>query len=873
MLIVLSILVRAEQPLTDQEWSDLKEKAKNRPRAVLYDNDGDDLGYNPREAAPSIQAIMGKRTTYLNKYPVDTIIYCVSCGAFQQLFVPTKAGELADFNRSDGSNANLTTWLIQQGTDILKLQLEYARKNNMELFAEFRVNDTHDVIDTPEKPCEYFSKWKREHPELLMGSYRKQPPFATWTSYDFTHAAVREKFIAVVTEVAENYELDGIFIDLYRWLGLFKSVAWGREASPAEREMFSDMLRTIRANLERIGRQRKHPILFAIRVPDSVGYCLAIGFDWEGLMKEGVFDMVFPAGNHHLQPWGKSIELCHQYGVKCYPSIDMPMFVNLPRLSRHATESYLARVAAAKQAGADGIFYYNLFNETHVRTVMALNDEAIRYADKRYHISPIVHWRPTHNLSTGEKYNTLPELHPHVQTSLLPGMKRDFVLEFGDDLQALKKEGKPVRAIATMLADAMPDIVEISSNGKVWEPMGSTGDTHRYAVPENALLPGPNTITFRNTASSEKSTSFTIMKGDVLLKGDNQAPWRRIFPGNIGNTSPEAIVNASYQFSDTGTGVVNMIYPLDPEQKVMDITFDLQVPSSDAPEAAMVRLACGGKTEMVTFGQGKVGFLFAGKNLPFDTTQFHSYRVCLGAGKISLFAEGTLLLESPAVMDSSNASSEMRGMSIALPGMNTQSLVLGSLADAGKGVSRWKNVSMIRPAGNAQLKDFAVDVRLSPVPGPIKVEQWDAESPAGSTILSGGKYPWQTRPTVAEISIIPRTGSAKIYFSNGGMMTDITVRKDGIDFPGGIPTLPFLFSEQPQVIRLEGQNFQTKVFINDELVEIPARNVSMTLRDVPKIRDLNEKSQNVIRDSGVVAVLNGDAVIAGMRIKVFPPSK
>ena len=42
--------------------------------------------------------------------------------------------------------------------------------------------------------------------------------------------------------------------------------------------------------------------------------------------EEGVFDLVSPSCDMRLRPWSKSVELCHKYGVKCYPSIDMPSF-------------------------------------------------------------------------------------------------------------------------------------------------------------------------------------------------------------------------------------------------------------------------------------------------------------------------------------------------------------------------------------------------------------------------------------------------------------------------------------------------------------------------------------------------------------------
>ncbi len=375
-LLAALLLPLAAAELTDAQWAQMKREALERPRTVIYDNDGDDVNYHHGE--PTVEALLAKRTTWLRKYPVNTMVYCINGSTFQ-MKMPTQNGELFDCvwpedelgTDGKGKNVNAVTWLVERGLDYLQMQIDYARAYNIEIFAEFRFNDTHDACDTPEKPCPYFPRFKRQHPEFLMGSYEHQPPYATWSSYDFTHKEIRDKFVALVSEVADKYEVDGIFIDLYRWLGIFKSVAWGGTASAEETAALSEMFRRIRQATEAAGRRRGRPILLAIRCPDSLRYCRAIGFDWEGLMAEGVFDIVFPAGNNHFEPWGNSIALCHKHGVKCYPSIDMPSFQRHPYIrQRLSWPSYWGREAAAYQAGADGLFYYNMFDEFIVKDGM-----------------------------------------------------------------------------------------------------------------------------------------------------------------------------------------------------------------------------------------------------------------------------------------------------------------------------------------------------------------------------------------------------------------------------------------------------------------------------------------------------------------------
>ena len=89
ILSLLCLLVPAAE-LTDAEWAAMKKAALERPRPIIYDNDGDD--FNIHEGTPTVEALMAKRTTWLSKYPVSTISFCVNGSCFQ-MKVPTENGE------------------------------------------------------------------------------------------------------------------------------------------------------------------------------------------------------------------------------------------------------------------------------------------------------------------------------------------------------------------------------------------------------------------------------------------------------------------------------------------------------------------------------------------------------------------------------------------------------------------------------------------------------------------------------------------------------------------------------------------------------------------------------------------------------------
>ena len=94
---------------------------------------------------------------------------------------------------------------------------------------------------------------------------------------DCGRAEIREQAYRLWEDVAQRYEIDGIMLDFFRHPTLFKSAAWGKEVSDAERGSMTDVMQRTRTMTDEIGARRGRPILLAVRTPGSFGYCEGMG--------------------------------------------------------------------------------------------------------------------------------------------------------------------------------------------------------------------------------------------------------------------------------------------------------------------------------------------------------------------------------------------------------------------------------------------------------------------------------------------------------------------------------------------------------------------------------------------------------------------
>ncbi|MBM4049598.1 MAG: hypothetical protein FJ279_31265, partial [Planctomycetes bacterium] len=251
---------------SQEEMKELRKKAAHRKRRILFNNDGDDVVYECKQATP--EALLACRTTPLLGSQVDTISYCTWSSGFSHFTHNTQVGQVFECtanpvhpdNKIGGLSRNKTADFIKLGTDPLRIMVEFCKKNQIEIFWSFRMNDTHDAWGSWYGDL-LFPQLKKDHPQWLVASKEKRSRHGGWSAMDFGHKEVRDLAVKFIEEVCGNYDVDGIEMDFCRHLVYFKRPAWGEDAGQEELDQMTDMARRVREVTERAGLKRGRPML------------------------------------------------------------------------------------------------------------------------------------------------------------------------------------------------------------------------------------------------------------------------------------------------------------------------------------------------------------------------------------------------------------------------------------------------------------------------------------------------------------------------------------------------------------------------------------------------------------------------------------
>jgi hypothetical protein len=235
-------------------------------------------------------------------------------------------------------------------------------------------------------------------------------------------------------------------------------------------------------------------------------------------------------------------------------------------------------------------------------------------------------------------------------------------------------------------------------------------------VPPDIVKKGINEIKISMNKSSAKGEErVTIMSGEKLLKGRNQAPWRRVFRGHPANK--EEIVDGAYRIINMGKAsyrIANLVYPLGlPSDNFVKIGLQAWVEKSDTPLAVAFRIANGKYVEIVTLEPNRIGLYFAKKSIRFDTTgKFHRYEATVKDGRFILNVDGKKVFDEKMVMRVNSPGGKLKHNVLSIHNLNSQSFIFGSLAEKGVGIARWKNIELIRRATDICLTDFKLELKF-----------------------------------------------------------------------------------------------------------------------------------------------------------------
>lgn len=174
--------------------------------------------------------------------------------------------------------------LHERGLDPYAVWIARCREKGISPWISMRMNDVHDV-DNP-KNFMHSTFWVN-HPEY----WRVPGSTGAWVDRALNYAIpeVREHHMALIRELLERYDADGIELD---WMRFGYHFAPGEEE--AGRAILTTFMRDVRDLANRWSTKRGHPIQICARVPAHPDAAVGLGMDGIAWAQEGLIDILVP---------------------------------------------------------------------------------------------------------------------------------------------------------------------------------------------------------------------------------------------------------------------------------------------------------------------------------------------------------------------------------------------------------------------------------------------------------------------------------------------------------------------------------------------------------------------------------------------------
>lgn len=248
--------------------------------------------------------------------------------------------DLKELTKTSGEWTYRNALVLRRGVDPFQIIFERARKWGISPWISMRMNDTHYVGD----PHKANPLW-RDHPEYRSGGL------------DYSYREVREHHLALIREMFDRYDVDGLEMDWMRFLQHFK-----RDEAKGKCDVMTGFVRRVRELANATARRRGHPVGLAVRVPATPEFSVAFGLDVATWVREGLIDILVTSNlfipvdtDLDIEGWRKAIgPVDHQYTLAAGSDRAYKNGVILDdiELARGFTANMLGR-------GADRIYLFN----------------------------------------------------------------------------------------------------------------------------------------------------------------------------------------------------------------------------------------------------------------------------------------------------------------------------------------------------------------------------------------------------------------------------------------------------------------------------------------------------------------------------------
>ncbi len=247
--------------------------------------------------------------------------------------------------------------LHEKGLDPYAVWIDRCREKGISPWLSMRMNDIHSV----DEPNSFMhSSFWREHPEHWRVPNGSASPWQN-RAMNYAHPEVRAHQMALVAELLERYDPDGLELD---WMRFGWHLTPGREKE--EGVYLTGFVRDIRALTKTWATRRGHRIGLGVRVPAHPDAAALLGMDGVQWAKDGLVDLLVPCPFWSSSDFDIPVELWKEHlgsaaaNVVIAPGLE---YNARPWPGGEAAANTLASAygfaASALARGADALYLFN----------------------------------------------------------------------------------------------------------------------------------------------------------------------------------------------------------------------------------------------------------------------------------------------------------------------------------------------------------------------------------------------------------------------------------------------------------------------------------------------------------------------------------
>ena len=434
------------------------------PPKVLCNDDGWILStYGPPLTLERMRETM--ISTYTDS-PVDTFLWSV--GGHDVFDYETEVGERVGTGYADAEldqngtrrRANLGQLIAEHGGPVTAIA-RLCREAGLGFYPSVRMNEHYDMAEE----AYTYSRLRRRHPEYLIGHPREAllPGTQQWgisTGLNYARPEVRAHMLAIIGELIDRFEIDGIELDFMRHPAFFRI-----EEAYANRYLATDLVRQVRGRLDARGQAEGRKLNLAIRVPPTLDDAARIGLDAAAWIEEGLPDLLIAGGGFRPfeMPISRFVEAAAGTGCRIYGCLEA--------LAGCLDEEKLRGICSRYwDAGVDGLYLFNYYSLAAAwkREVLGrlADPAALARADKRYEADSAAREPPTSQLGWSFR-NAIPLAQLPVLFSGPTGRAVTLTLDVADDVPGAWRAGSLASATLGLDFSRLPENagMEIAING------------------------------------------------------------------------------------------------------------------------------------------------------------------------------------------------------------------------------------------------------------------------------------------------------------------------------------------------------------------------------------------------------------------------